>query len=52
MYGPILAVGPTGDDGVALWRAVAALLQRDVFFELKRWPRDVRPGGLPTGPSP
>jgi predicted DsbA family dithiol-disulfide isomerase len=52
MYGPILAVGPTGEDGLALWHAVVALLERDVFFELKRWPRDVRPGGLPTGPGP
>lgn len=51
MYGPILAVGPTGDDGISLWRAIESLLRRDAFFELKRWPRDLRPGGRPTGPS-
>ena len=51
MYGPILAVGPTGSDALALWRAVGDLLRRDAFFELKRWPRDLRPGGAPTGPS-
>lgn len=50
-YGPILAVGPTGEDGLALWRDVLGLLRRDAFFELKRWPRDLRPGGAPTGPS-
>lgn len=49
MYGPILAVGPTGHDGLALWREVHGLLRRDAFFELKRWPRDLRPGGAPTG---
>lgn len=52
MYGPILAVGPTGEDGLALWHAVADLLRRDAFFELKRWPRDLRPGGTPTGAPP
>jgi predicted DsbA family dithiol-disulfide isomerase len=49
MYGPILALGPTGEDGLRLWRAVAELLGRDAFFEMKRWPRDLRPGGAPTG---
>ena len=24
IYGPIIAVGPTGEDGVALWREVVA----------------------------
>ncbi len=50
-YGPILAVGPTGPDALALWHGVEGLLRRDAFFELKRWPRDLRPGGAPTGPS-
>jgi hypothetical protein len=49
VYGPIIAVGPTGEDGLALWRGVQELLRRDAFFELKRWPRDLRPGGRPTG---
>lgn len=48
-YGPILAVGPTGEDADALWDQIEGLLRRDGFFELKRWPRDLRPGGAPTG---
>jgi hypothetical protein len=51
IYGPVIAVAPTGQDGLALWEQVRGLADRDVFFELKRWPRDVRPGGRPTGPS-
>lgn len=51
IYGPILAVGPTGEDGIALWHQVKGLADRGVFFELKRWPRDVRTGGAPTGAS-
>lgn len=51
IYGPILAVGPTGEDGAALWEAVRSLVTCDAFFELKRWPRDIRPGGAPTGPT-
>ena len=49
LYGPILAVGPTGDEGLALWRHVRALADDGAFFELKRWPRDLRPGGEPVG---
>ncbi|MGE5227501.1 MAG: hypothetical protein ACM3OO_11565 [Planctomycetaceae bacterium] len=48
-YGPILAVGPTGSEGLALWRHVRALADDGTFFELKRWPRDLRPGGAPVG---
>jgi predicted DsbA family dithiol-disulfide isomerase len=44
VYGPIIAQAPTGANGLALWRSVEALADRDAFFELKRWPRDVRPG--------
>jgi Mycothiol-dependent nitroreductase Rv2466c len=51
IYGPVIAVAPTGEDGLALWEQVRGLADRDVFFELKRWPRDVRPGGRPIGPS-
>jgi hypothetical protein len=43
VYGPILAVAPTGADGLELWRQVKGLADRDTFFELKRWPRDERP---------
>lgn len=50
VHGPILAVGPTGDQGLALWEEVRRLSARPEFFELKRWPRDLRPGGQPVGP--
>jgi predicted DsbA family dithiol-disulfide isomerase len=50
VYGPIIAVGPTGDDGLELWEEVRRLSARPTFFELKRWPRDLRPGGRPVGP--
>jgi len=50
LYGPILAVGPTGDQGLALWDEVRRLSARPGFFELKRWPRDLRPGGERVGP--
>jgi hypothetical protein len=51
IYGPIIAVGPTGDEGLGLWEEVRRLSARPAFFELKRWPRDLRPGGLPVGPA-
>jgi hypothetical protein len=44
VYGPILAEAPVGDDALRLWEQVKGLADRDTFFELKRWPRDVRPG--------
>jgi hypothetical protein len=49
LYGPILAVGPIGPEAVALWAHVRGLADDDTFFELKRWPRDLRPGGAPVG---
>jgi predicted DsbA family dithiol-disulfide isomerase len=51
VYGPIIAVGPTGNEGLELWDEVRRLAARPTFFELKRWPRDIRPGGRPVGPS-
>lgn len=50
VYGPILAVGPTGGEGLALWDDVRRLSARPGFFELKRWPRDLHPDGGPVGP--
>jgi predicted DsbA family dithiol-disulfide isomerase len=50
VYGPIIAIGPTGADGIELWEEVRRLSARPAFFELKRWPRDLRPGGRPVGP--
>lgn len=48
VYGPLVALPPRGDDAVALWEQTKGLSARADFFELKRWPRDVRPGDQPT----
>jgi predicted DsbA family dithiol-disulfide isomerase len=48
IYGPILAVAPTGDDAIGWWEHVRWLATRPDFFELKRWPRDLRPGQAPS----
>jgi predicted DsbA family dithiol-disulfide isomerase len=50
VFGPIIAMAPTGEDALALWRQVEGLADRPMFFELKRGPRDFRPGGRPVGP--
>jgi 2-hydroxychromene-2-carboxylate isomerase len=44
MYGPIMALAPEGADGDELWVHTRWLAERPDFFELKRWPRDTRPG--------
>jgi len=44
VYGPIVANAPAGDDAVSLWNDVRGFAERGDLFELKRWPRDVRPG--------
>ena len=49
VYGPLVAVPPVGRDAVALWEQAKGLSGRSDFFELKRWPRDLRPGGGPVG---
>jgi len=49
IYGPLVAVAPRGDDAVALWEQTRGLSARRDFFELKRWPRDVRAGEKPAG---
>jgi predicted DsbA family dithiol-disulfide isomerase len=51
VYGPIIAVAPMGVAALSLWERVRGLADDPMFFELKRWPRDVRPGGAPTGPG-
>ena len=44
IYGPILPLAPTGDDADAWWTHVRFALERSDLYELKRWPRDRRPG--------
>lgn len=44
VYGPVFAVAPDGDDAAQLWEHTMWLIERPDFFEMKRWPRDIRPG--------
>ena len=44
IYGPVLALAPEGDEAERLWEHTLWLAERPDFFELKRWPRDTRPG--------
>ena len=44
LYGPLMATPPVGEDIMVLWEQVKGLSARPGFFELKRWPRDLRPG--------
>jgi len=44
IYGPIVARAPEGADALRLWEHTRWLAERGDFFELKRWPRDIRPG--------
>lgn len=48
MYGPILPLAPRGQDAATWWEHVRWLAEQPDFFELKRWPRELRPG---QGPS-
>jgi predicted DsbA family dithiol-disulfide isomerase len=44
IYGPILPLAPTGEDALEWWKTVRFALEHDDLYELKRWPRDRRPG--------
>jgi predicted DsbA family dithiol-disulfide isomerase len=44
LYGPIMALAPRGEDADRMWEHTLWLAERDDFFELKRWPRGIRPG--------
>ena len=44
VYGPLFALAPEGEDAERMWEHVRWLAERPDFFEMKRWPRDVRPG--------
>lgn len=48
-YGPIMALAPQGEDADRMWEHISWLAQRDDFFELKRWPRGIRPGQTTSG---
>ena len=45
-YGPIMALAPQGEEADQMWEHISWLAERDDFFELKRWPRGIRPGEL------
>jgi predicted DsbA family dithiol-disulfide isomerase len=47
-YGPILSLAPTGEEALSWWGHIRWLAERPEFFEMKRWPRDLRPGHGPT----
>ena len=44
VYGPVFALAPDGDEAAELWKHTMWLIERPDFFEMKRWPRDIRPG--------
>jgi predicted DsbA family dithiol-disulfide isomerase len=44
VYGPVFAIAPEGDEAKQLWEHTMWLIERPDFFEMKRWPRDIRPG--------
>ena len=44
VYGPVFALAPDGEEAERLWEHTLWLVQRPDFFEMKRWPRDIRPG--------
>jgi predicted DsbA family dithiol-disulfide isomerase len=52
IYGPIVSVGADGDEALLWWEHVRWLAARPEFFELKRWPRPLRPGQAPGQPPP
>lgn len=49
VYGPVFALAPEGDEAERLWEHTMWLIERPDFFEMKRWPRDIRPGA--TAPA-
>jgi hypothetical protein len=45
IYGPVFALAPQRDEEAArLWEHTLWMASRPDFFEMKRWPRDIRPG--------
>ena len=44
IYGPVFALAPDGEEAVAAVGTHPVAVERPDFFEMKRWPRDIRPG--------
>lgn len=44
VYGPVFAFAPEGEEAELLWEHTLWMAERPDFFEMKRWPRDIRPG--------
>jgi predicted DsbA family dithiol-disulfide isomerase len=44
MYGPVFSFAPEGEEAERMWEHTLWMAQRPDFFEMKRWPRDIRPG--------
>ncbi len=52
VYGPVFAIAPEGEEAKLLWEHTLWMAERPDFFEMKRWPRDIRPGEPLPGPLP
>ena len=50
LYGPILPLAPVDHEALEWWAHIRWLLERPDFFELKRWPRDIKPGSERMAP--
>jgi Mycothiol-dependent nitroreductase Rv2466c len=48
LFGPIISLAPLGEEASTWWEHVSWLITRPDFFEMKRWPRDLKPG-VPAG---
>ncbi len=44
VFGPILPLAPVGEEASVWWEHISWLVKRPDFFEMKRWPRDLKPG--------
>jgi predicted DsbA family dithiol-disulfide isomerase len=49
VYGPVFALAPEGAEAEDLWEHTLWLMERPDFFEMKRWPRNIRPGQTAPG---
>jgi predicted DsbA family dithiol-disulfide isomerase len=44
LYGPVFALAPAEGEAERLWEHTLWLAERPDFYEIKRWPRDIRAG--------